>query len=412
MTKNSKYRYSQSLKLSVRALQNRSAPKYPPRDAIEKVLQAGRETQQPLWQKVLPAIRRTAAIVAIALVIFGAILSWLKINHPSTAFARIVEPLLQARSATCHAIFRMAGLPEIEAEVFYKDTGKLRLELDTGLNYLVDAGDAYMVGMMPKYKTAMEIDFDPMPQAPVPQLVTGWVFELRRQIEIAQKNNLKKVVYLGLTELDGIAVHKYQLWNPQSKIFIWADKDTLILRRMQITIEPITGCLCVLDLVNFGFDTLLDDRLFDTRIPDDYIVQKVTLNASEPSEADLLEALKTFTDLTGGYYPDSLTALGLHQTARRYTPRQLLWQVITLKPQTPGMSELLTFIVTQARGLIFFQSLPDVCDAHYIGQDVSVNDPDRIIFYYRPVSKDTYRIIYADLTVEEVHPDNLAEIIP
>ncbi len=398
------------LKQAVRELKARTIPVGPPAEVLQRVLRA--ELKTPLSRRIFLSVRRMAAVIAVALAIFGAILGWLKFNNPNAAFARIVEPLLQARSATCHAIFHMAGLPEIEAEVFYKDTGKLRLELDTGINYLIDATDAHMVGMMPEFKTAMEIDFDPMPQAPVPQIVTGWVFELRRQIGIARQNSENKVVALGLSELDGKEVLSYQIWTPQSLIFLWADKDTLALRRMQITIEPITGCPCTIDLVKFSFDTPVDEQLFDTRIPEDYAVQTLILNASEPAESDLLEALQTFTDLTGGHYPDDLTASALNQTAMRYTPQKLLWQFITLRPQTPGMTEILSFLVTQARGLIFARSLPEDCDSHYLGQNVTVNDVDKPVFYYRPAAGGTYRIIYADLTVEEVHPNDLAQIIP
>ena len=58
------------------------------------------------------------------------------------------------------------------------------------------------------------------------------------------------------------------------------------------------------------------------------------------------------------------------------------------------MTEILSFLVTQARGLIFAQSLPASCDANYIGNGISVNNVNAPIFYYRPKGSDVFRVIY------------------
>jgi hypothetical protein len=44
---------------------------------------------------------------------------------------------------------------------------------------------------------------------------------------------------------------------------------------------------------------------------------------------------------------------------------------------------------------------------HYAGEGVKLGDAGKAIFWYRPKGSDTYRVIYADLSVKDVVPENL-----
>jgi hypothetical protein len=70
--------------------------------------------------------------------------------------------------------------------------------------------------------------------------------------------------------------------------------------------------------------------------------------------------------------------------------------------QKPGGKQELA--ETQAKlqpGLIFRVQLPPEADAHYAGKGVSLGAADTPIFWYRPKDSETYRVIYADLSVRE-----------
>jgi hypothetical protein len=45
--------------------------------------------------------------------------------------------------------------------------------------------------------------------------------------------------------------------------------------------------------------------------------------------------------------------------------------------------------------------LPPEADAHYAGKGVALGKADTPIFWYRPTAANTYRVIYADLSVRE-----------
>ena len=51
--------------------------------------------------------------------------------------------------------------------------------------------------------------------------------------------------------------------------------------------------------------------------------------------------------------------------------------------------------------------LPAKSDWHYNGQDAMLSDADTAIFWYKPKDSDTYRVIYGDLTIEDITPDDL-----
>lgn len=57
--------------------------------------------------------------------------------------------------------------------------------------------------------------------------------------------------------------------------------------------------------------------------------------------------------------------------------------------------------------LLFVAKLPKESNWRYAGNGVKVNTPDKAIFWYRPTGSQTYRVIYADLTVRDVAEDQL-----
>jgi hypothetical protein len=72
-----------------------------------------------------------------------------------------------------------------------------------------------------------------------------------------------------------------------------------------------------------------------------------------------------------------------------------------------GMQQI---IIDMSRGFTFVQQLPSESEWHYAGKDVRLGDADKAIFWYRPKASPACRVVYADLTVKEVEPDNLPSL--
>jgi hypothetical protein len=61
-------------------------------------------------------------------------------------------------------------------------------------------------------------------------------------------------------------------------------------------------------------------------------------------------------------------------------------------------------------GLGFLNDLKPENDSHYAGKDVKLDTPDRPIFWYKPTGAEKYRVIYADLSVKDMTPDDVKKL--
>jgi outer membrane lipoprotein-sorting protein len=62
------------------------------------------------------------------------------------------------------------------------------------------------------------------------------------------------------------------------------------------------------------------------------------------------------------------------------------------------------------QGVMFFEMLTPANDSHYVGGGVKLDTPDQPIFWYKPTGAETYRVIYADLSVKEMTPDEVKKL--
>jgi hypothetical protein len=64
--------------------------------------------------------------------------------------------------------------------------------------------------------------------------------------------------------------------------------------------------------------------------------------------------------------------------------------------------------MTFVRGLTFLQVVAaNGCDWHYAGRGVKLGDSEKAVFWYQPKDSNIYRVIYGDLSVEDVLPEDL-----
>jgi hypothetical protein len=119
-----------------------------------------------------------------------------------------------------------------------------------------------------------------------------------------------------------------------------------------------------------------------------------------PPEQDLVNALRYYSQLSGGPFPELLDKKAL---------LPIVYMRLYLKfPPEDGqefsakyMREIMKTITKLQPGLDFAASLPPEDDAHYAGQGVSLGAADRPIFWYRPKDGKKYRVIDANLSIRD-----------
>ena len=69
------------------------------------------------------------------------------------------------------------------------------------------------------------------------------------------------------------------------------------------------------------------------------------------------------------------------------------------------MAEYTKLGLAVGRGVRFVMQLPDKSNWEYHGADATFGNPNTPVFWYKPIGLDTYRLVYADMTVEDGVPE-------
>jgi len=107
--------------------------------------------------------------------------------------------------------------------------------------------------------------------------------------------------------------------------------------------------------------------------------------------------------------------LGTGRMAEVFLARQVIQAKVKLQAKDPpvgfGSYVIIQFLFVEftviCPGFIFVQLLKAENDWHYVGKNVKLGDSESPVCWYRPDSSETYRVIFGDLSVKDVAPENL-----
>ncbi len=132
-----------------------------------------------------------------------------------------------------------------------------------------------------------------------------------------------------------------------------------------------------------------------------------------PGEEDFIESLGIWADFVDGRFPASLDTIDIIRDFSNYQRERLRKDGrVPSKNQVVEMRRDMISIMNEidnhvSDGMRFARMLDADSDWHYAGKGITVGDSDKAIFWYKPRGSDEYRIIYADLTVEETTSEKL-----
>ena len=216
---------------------------------------------------------------------------------------------------------------------------------------------------------------------------------LKAQLELG----VEKVESLGVREFDGLTLDGFRV-GPNHEIEIWVNPKTQSATRIEIATGVAGANIVVLE--NYESNVVFEEDFFSLALPDGYSRSAASLDV-QPSEEDLIEALRISCEVSGGTFPKGLDIDSIAEVSADSLTYLVEKLDITGQPNSEQMGELLkgnigfTFLYT------FYASKK--ADAHYAGSNVKLNEKDRPIFWYKPTGSDAYRVIYADLEVEEMN---------
>jgi hypothetical protein len=137
-------------------------------------------------------------------------------------------------------------------------------------------------------------------------------------------------------------------------------------------------------------------------VPSGYKQQQVQLDLFGSTEADFIEGLRLRAEMFGeGRFPDTLA----FEDYLKQVP-DIIKRVERLNLSTEQNAELEK---TMGAHLLFLRFFKGEGKWYYRGKGVKLGDAATPIFWYRPKSSETYRVIYGDLHVADAARENLPE---
>ena len=220
----------------------------------------------------------------------------------------------------------------------------------------------------------------------------------------AEEAKLDRFEPLGEKQIDGRPAIGFRYVGPLQSATLWGDPATgqPVLVELESTGIPRSKTR----MSHFVLNEKLDTALFAIAPPADYQVDQFDVDVSDPSEALLVKALRTIAGWNEGRFCDQLDVASVTALAQAKAGGN--------RPDAAGGQSPPTTmrLVQVAAGLEFAASLPESANAHYAGQGVKLDAPNRPIFWYQPEDSKAYRVIYADLSVRDaVHAPAAATLL-
>ncbi len=368
------------------------------RQSVTQYTSVQKTQHRDIWTIIMKS--KTSKIAAAAVIII-AILSTIHFwGSPmeGMAWADVVRPLLTAHTV----VFKVRSLEGEDlpiTRIMNMGTQRLRSEILSADEKTVqviaicDFESFQLLTLIPKQKIATLVDIKGLPEKPENfiEIMRNMIFELQHDPNVLIES-------LGEKEIDGCMAQGFRATDPEgNELMIWADFQTSLPIRMELKWRQIHS-----EFTDFEFDVALDESLFGMDIPEGYSTMSKSILSLLPlnggTEQDLVETLRIWAEeIRNGVFPKDFSP----QAYIDDTPKVRKHIAQARKEGTDeGPWKF-------ARGWFFCRLLKPENDWHYVGKDVKFGDAESPVCWYRPTDSETYRVIYGDLSIKDVTPDNL-----
>jgi len=344
--------------------------------------------QPDIWRTIMksPLTKIAAAAAIIIALLIGLHYFGDSINITSTAYAEIIEKLHNARTMT----YTSNGTTEIE--IAFKKPGYMRTTMPGDYVTVIDWTQGKGISTLPTRNQYIEMEMSNLPHDPAQQQFNV-IEKLRTLPDRADEE-------LGTREIDGRVLQGFRVTEEDVTNTVWIDSQNRELVRVETEFINAPGMNVV--MTDFQFDVDLDDSLFSLTPPDGYTPIEVQADVSEVTEQDLIEFLRAWSSWTkDGTFPPTFNPIELQKVSMEMEQQGKFGDGQTSEQQRNRDA------MTMYRGVMFWTQLPAESNWRYTGKDVKFGDANTAIFWYRPEGSETYRVIYGDLSVKDVAPENL-----
>jgi outer membrane lipoprotein-sorting protein len=231
---------------------------------------------------------------------------------------------------------------------------------------------------------------------------------------------------LGRSVIDGIEVEGFQTTDPawagsagameSVKVTLWVDVETWLPVRAEMDFKMNEQMQMSGVIYDYQWDVQADAIDFEPVIPEDFTALPADgMKMPSITEEAAVEGLKLFAEIAG-QYPKQLNLVNLMQEFAKLkdsdTPaaEQLRQQLKEAQSQDEQAMQFMDMMRPfQSLGMFYMTLLQDKKDPAYYGESVGPDDADAVLLRWK-VSDDEYRVIYGDLTAQNVSTEQLAQL--
>jgi hypothetical protein len=354
----------------------------------------GLEFSAAIFWRTIMSNRMTKLAVAAGVVL--AVVLGLSLSGGSGAgkvYARAVSQLHKAQTLTYSMVTKtgMENMPTVRMDVAFKETGDTRfIRTATADGYITVAqavgNKVKGIGIVPVVKNYAKFEMENVPNDPAkdPWAMVEALRALPSQADEA----------LGRREVDGRMLDGFRVREADLVTTVWIDPASGRPVRVELEVPSAPGMNVIMS--DFQLDVDLPDSFFSLEPPEGYVPIEIQADAADIREQDLVDFLRAWSLWTvDGTFPPIVAGAEIAKVVVEMA------QGGKFKPGWDFSSQQVMY-----RGLAFISVLP-AGTWRYAGQNVHIGDPAVPIFWYQPQGSATWRVIYADLHVADVAPEDL-----
>jgi outer membrane lipoprotein-sorting protein len=397
------------------------APAVPPGDQ-RQALNTGIRIMRNKWF-------RYAVAAAIALAALGLLRSILPGWHDSgLAFAQVLQNIRATRTVTYTRIVEIEGLPPQTFHEMRMEPGLMRTSYSNEGTFeviqIMDCSQARQIQIMPDVRKTYVTRYVNATPTPAPAYSPTNPFESMLQLGETSGQ------FIGEKMLDDRLVRGFHVIQANQQADLWADAATGLPVLVEITVQAQKDANYRQDASRWTFRDFtwnqdLDRQLFSLEPPAGYEVEEHELNLSPPSEKDLVETLRLWTDATAGAFPLALDRNAIPTPGLQVQEGPSSGVSLGGTESVGSVSGIVSTVHSDAspaqmkaamdnhlkmmRGLDFAYSVRKL-GWHYVGAGLTRSDTGKPVCWWRPKGSETRRVIYTDLTIRDVPPAELPAV--
>jgi outer membrane lipoprotein-sorting protein len=363
--------------------------------ALDKKQKAGKITPD-IWRIIMKTktIKLAAAAVIIAAVLVG--INLLGGNGANAVYASVVEQLQCARTMTYSIVTHtpVESMPTLRQQMAFKEPGLMRTTTADGYITVIDWNQNKGITLWPPKREYIDFKASNYQHDPAqdPFMV---VEKLRTLPDEADE-------VLGEKEIDGRVLQGFRITQGDMISTVWIDPQTAQLVRVEIEYTSSPGMNSI--MTDFQFNAELDDSLFSLTPAEGYTRMEVQADVSTVTEEDLIAYLQMWSTWTkDGTFPPTFNPIQLPKITAEMIKEGKFGEGEPIEQERQAEA------MQMYRGIMFVAQLPAESNWRYAGENVKYGDAETPIFWYQATGSHTYRVIYGDLSIRDIAPENLPQ---